>query len=93
MGIEVERIGTLHALHQVPVLRTREGRARVSGVDVQPHVLFVADLADFLQVVESARARGSQGADHETRVQSVLFIFGYRLPEGLCVQGAVLVAG
>lgn len=53
-GVERYGIGPLDALKPYPEFRTNERAARVSRVNVKPHVFLVADDANFLQVVEAA---------------------------------------
>ena len=58
--IEAERVGELHAAHQVAILGTDKGAARIGGVHVQPHVLAHAHRSDLFERVERADACRAQ---------------------------------
>lgn len=70
VGIEVERVRTLNALHQVPVLWTDERRSRISSVHMHPHVVLVAHRTNLVQFIKGARVGGAQSGHDVERNQT-----------------------
>lgn len=58
--IKGDRIGFINPLQPVPKFRTNKRAASVRGVHMTPHQLLVADIGDFIQIIERTRSSRAQ---------------------------------
>ena len=63
----------------------------VSCVDVQPHVVFLANGSQFYEIVEGTRASGSQSSYHATRYQTFLQILLDRFQQCFSPKSAFVI--
>ena len=65
--IERDTVGEANGLELSGVLSGKDGRRAVGAVDVQPYVLFAADLGDIAERIDGACVHGSRAGDDRDR--------------------------
>ena len=65
--IERDTVGEANGLELSGVASGKDGRRAVGAVDVQPYVLFAADLGDIAERIDGACVHGSRAGDDRDR--------------------------